>query len=87
MASDSAFDSQLADVKPEAPAYPGYQHAGALVFCVEYQKLYVETEQALKAKGPLKKHKKVKKRVDKQWDKMHPVDKSVEANGKGGIEG
>ncbi|KPV72202.1 uncharacterized protein RHOBADRAFT_47047 [Rhodotorula graminis WP1] len=81
MSDNSAFDSLPADVKPQTAAYPGYEHTGSYVFCVEYQKLYVDTEQALKAKGPLKKLKKVQKRVDKQWFKMHPVDKEIDAAG------
>ncbi|GAA5847755.1 hypothetical protein JCM9279_005019 [Rhodotorula babjevae] len=87
MTSTSPFDLLPADVKPEAPAYAGFEHRGALVFSTEYQKLYVETEQALKAKGSLPQAKKVQKRVDKKWLKMHTADENVEAVSKGGREG
>jgi len=71
-------DSFLSDVKPQAWAFAGFEHTGALVYSVEYQKLYVETEQALKAKGPLKKANKVKKRVDKKWLKVRrPFSRSL----------
>ncbi|GJN89544.1 hypothetical protein Rhopal_002531-T1 [Rhodotorula paludigena] len=87
-ASRIEFDESVSTSEP-APAgtnrFPTYPETGLCVYTLEYQQFYSEGSERLKKKKPDMKRNKLRKKLDRMWDQLHPlaIDDKSSANNNG----